>query len=102
MGPSNGTVVHNSPEKVRESLEAAGFNGNDITNKAGTESGTLHNIPDMKMDARVMDGGPAHPPRVVTNQEGTTSLVDSAAGKSFKNDVSKTERSERSHIKFKE
>src|SRR3990167_6534938 len=34
----DGAVVHNSPEKVRESLEGAGFKGEPITNKSGTET----------------------------------------------------------------
>jgi RHS repeat-associated protein len=97
---SNGTAIHNSPDAVRNSLEGAGFSGQAITNKAGTETGTLHNVPDMKMDIRVMDGGPAHPPRVVTNQQGTSSMVDSATGRPFRNDVPKPERIERSHIRF--
>lgn len=97
---SNGTVMHSSPEQVRASLEGAGFKGEAITNKAGTETGTKHNVPDMKMDVRVMNGGPNHAPRAVTNQQGTSSMVDSATGKPFKNDVPKPERVERSHIKF--
>jgi RHS repeat-associated protein len=95
----DGAVVHGSPEKVRASLEGAGFTGKGAPNAAGTEKGTTHNIPGMKMDARIMDGGPNHPPRVVTSREGTSQPVNPANGKNFGN-VPKAEQRERSHIKF--
>jgi RHS repeat-associated protein len=95
----DGAVVHSSADKVRASLEGAGFKGKKVTNEAGTESGTLHNIPGMKMDARVMDGGPHHDPRVVTSRQGTRQPVNPANGSNFGN-VPKVEQRERSHIKF--
>ncbi len=95
----DGAVVHSSPEKVRASLEGAGFQGKTVQNAAGTETGTIHNIPGMKMDARVMDGGPNHPARVVTSRQGTSQPVNPANGSNFGN-VPKVEQRERSHIVF--
>jgi len=95
----DGAVVHSSPEKVRASLEGAGFQGKAVKNEAGTETGTIHNIPGMRMDARVMDGGPTHDPRVVTNRQGTRQPVNPTNCKNFGN-VPKVEQQERSHIKF--
>ena len=91
--------MHSSPEKVRASLEGAGFQGKAVQNAAGTETGTIHNIPGMKMDARVMDGGPNHPARVVTSRQGTSQPVNPANGSNFGN-VPKVEQRERSHIVF--
>jgi RHS repeat-associated protein len=96
---SDGAVVHNSPEKVRSSLDSAGLQNRSVQNPAGTETGTVHNIPDMKMDARVMDGGPNHPARVVTSRQGTSQPVNPANGSNFGN-IPKVEQRERSHISF--
>ena len=95
----DGAVAHSSPERVRASLEGAGFQGRTVQNAAGTETGTVHNIPGMKMDVRVMDGGPHHPARVVTSRQGTPQLVNPANGSNFGN-VPKKEQRERSHIVF--
>jgi hypothetical protein len=77
------------------------MSGKEVQNHSGTESGTLHNVPGMKMDIRVMDGGPAHPPRVVTSRQGTPQPVDPATGKNFGN-FPKAEQRASSHINFKE
>ena len=95
----DGAVVHSSPDKVRSSLQEAGFSSRSVQNSAGTETGTIHNSPSMKMDIRVMDGGPNHPSRVVANREGTSQLVNPANGSNFGN-VPKAEQRERSHIVF--
>lgn len=95
----DGAVLHSSPDKLRMSLESAGMRGKQVSNASGTESGTIHNIPDMKMDVRTMDGGPNHPPRVVTSREGTTQPVNPADGSNFGN-VPKLEQRSRSHIVF--
>jgi len=95
----DGAVVPNSPEGARRSLDGAGHEGDPITNTAGTETGTLHNVPDMRMDVRVMDGGPHHSARVTTAREGTSQPVNPSSGSNFGN-VSRTEQRERSHIEF--
>jgi RHS repeat-associated protein len=96
-----GVVVPNGVENVRNSLENAGMPGKNVQNSGGTETGTLHNVPGMKMDIRVMNGGPAHPPRVVTSRQGTSQPVDPATGKNFGN-VPRNEQRASSHINFKE
>ncbi|MEQ1718706.1 MAG: RHS repeat-associated core domain-containing protein, partial [Hyphomicrobium sp.] len=93
----DGAVVHSSADKVRASLEGAGFPGKAVSNASGTEAGTLHNIPGMKMDARVMNGGPNHPTRVVTSRQGTAQPVNPSNGSNFGN-VPKNEQRGRSHI----
>ncbi len=95
----DGAVVHSSPEEVRASLDGAGLQGKSVANAAGTEAGTIHNIPEKKMDARVMNGGPNHPPRVVVSRQGTSQPVNPANGANFGN-VPKIEQRERSHIVF--
>lgn len=95
----DGVVVHGSPDKARASLDSAGFQGKSVQNPAGTEAGTIHNVPGMKMDARVMNGGPNHPPRVVTSRQGTSQPVNPANGSNFGN-VPKGEQRARSHIVF--
>lgn len=97
----DGAVVPNSPAAARQSLENAGFGGRKISNPSGTESGTIHNIPGMKMDVRIMEGGPVHPARVVTSRQGTPQLVNPATGRNFGN-VPKAEQRARSHIPFSE
>jgi RHS repeat-associated protein len=99
IATADGAVVHNSTSGVRNSLEDAGMSGTTVTNKAGTESGTIHNVPEMKMDVRVMDGGPNHPPRVVTSRKGSSQAVNPANGSNFGN-VPKTEQRARSHIEL--
>ena len=101
IATADGAVVHNSTTAVRESLEGAGMNGTSVTNKAGTEAGTIHNVPDMKMDVRVMDGGPNHPPRVVTSRQGSSQPVNPADGKNFGN-MKRTEQRAKSHIEVDE
>jgi RHS repeat-associated protein len=96
---SSGAIAHNSVNGIRSSLEGAGFKGISVTNKAGTETGTLHNIPGMKMDVRVMDGGSHHPARVVTNRAGNPKqLVDSATGRNFGNNSPLSQQRQQSHI----
>jgi len=95
----DGAVVPNSPTATRQSLENAGFGGKKISNPSGTETGTIHNIPGMKMDVRVMNGGPVHPSRVVTTRQGTRQPVNPANGSNFGN-VPKAEQRARSHIPF--
>ncbi len=95
----DGAVVPNSPSAARQSLDSAGFGGKKISNPSGTETGTIHNIPGMKMDVRVMNGGPKHPSRVVTTRQGTRQPVNPANGSNFGN-VPKAEQRARSHIPF--
>jgi len=95
----DGAVVPNSPTAARQSLENAGFGGKKISNPSGTETGTIHNIPGMKMDVRVMNGGSVHPSRVVTTRQGTRQPVNPANGSNFGN-VPKAEQRARSHIPF--
>jgi hypothetical protein len=93
----DGAVARNSTEKVRESLEKAGFSGRAVQNPSGTEAGAIYNISDMKMDLRVMDGGPHHPPRVVASRQGTSQPVNPANGRNLGNLPAKAQRA-RSHI----
>lgn len=95
----DGAVIHNSPDAVRASLNNAGMPGVAKTNKSGTETGTLHNSPELNMDIRVMDGGPNHEARVVTSRTDTKQKVNPKTGKNFGN-VPKHEQEARSHIKF--
>ena len=95
----DGAVVPNSPAAARNSLENAGFGGKKVSNPSGTETGTIHNVPGMKMDVRVMDGGSVHPPRVVTTRQGTRQPVNPSNGSNFGN-VPKSEQRARSHIPF--
>ncbi|WP_233431437.1 RHS repeat domain-containing protein, partial [Leptospira santarosai] len=78
----DGAVMHNSPGKVKDSLSKAGFltKERDPNKK---ESGTIFNIPDKRMDVRVMDGGPNHPPRVVTTRENKNMSVNPNTGENF-------------------
>ncbi|RUO60180.1 hypothetical protein CWI76_07525 [Pseudidiomarina marina] len=91
IATADGAVVHNSTSGVRNSLEEAGMSGTTVTNKAGTESGTIHNVPEMKMDVRVMDWGAKPSPRVVTSREGSSQAVNPANGSNFGN-IPKTEQ----------
>jgi RHS repeat-associated protein len=95
-----GVAVRNSPAGVRESLDKAGIASKAVQNKTGTETGTVHNVPSMKMDVRVMDGGPDHPPRVITSRQGSSQGVNPADGKNFGN-IPKDDQRARSHIEFK-
>jgi len=96
-----GISVGRNPGEARAALEAAGHGGRRISNDAGTETGTLHNIRDMKMDVRVMDGGPKHPARIVTTREGTRQPVNPANGRNFGN-IPRGEQRTGSHIVFRE
>lgn len=102
-GPVVGGVrVGNSPSQTRTALERAGYGGQKISNKSGTETGTLHTISSMKMDVRVMDGGPRHPPRVsVTRQGNPGQGVNPENGKNFGN-LSRGEQRTGSHIYYRE
>ena len=98
-GPVVGGVrVGNSPSQTRTALERAGYGGQKNSNKSGIETGTLHTISSMKMDVRVMDGGPRHPPRVsVTRQSNPGQGVNPENGKNFGN-LSRGEQRTGSHI----
>ena len=97
-----GVKVGDSPADTRLALEEAGFMGTRISNEAGTESGTLHNVPSMKMDVRVMDGGPKHSPRISVTREGNPRQpVNPENGKDFGN-IPKGEQRTGSHIYYRE
>ncbi|WP_439448915.1 hypothetical protein, partial [Stenotrophomonas sp. ATs4] len=97
-----GVKVGDRPADTRVALEDAGYMGTRISNDAGTESGTLHNVPSMKMDVRVMDGGPKHPPRVPVTREGNPRQpVSPENGKNFGN-IPKGEQRTGSHIYYRE
>jgi RHS repeat-associated protein len=91
--------IPGNPAGARAALENAGYKGTP-TQKT-SESGTIHTVPgkDGKMDVRVMDGGSNHPPRAVTTREGTNDPVR-PDGSRFKNNESKQERRDCSHIKL--
>ncbi len=97
-----GVKVGGGPADTRTALDGAGYKGAPITNEAGTETGTLHNVPSMKMDVRVMDGGPKHPPRVSVTREGNPRQpVNPENGKNFGN-IPKAEQRTGSHIYYRE
>jgi RHS repeat-associated protein len=97
-----GVKVGDRPADTRAALEDAGYMGARISNDAGTESGTLHNVPSMKMDVRVMDGGPKHPPRISVTREGNPRQpVNPENGKNFGN-IPKGEQRTGSHIYYRE
>ncbi|NWF34671.1 RHS repeat-associated core domain-containing protein [Stenotrophomonas sp. SAM-B] len=101
-GPTVGGVrVGNSPADTRSALEGAGHKGVKISNDSGTESGTLHNVPSMKMDVRVMDGGPKHEPRVSVTREGhPRQPVNPENGRNFGN-IPRAEQRTGSHIFYR-
>lgn len=102
QSPSVGGVqIGRTPSEARVALEKAGYEGRRISNESGTESGTLHNVPKMKMDVRVMDGGPKHGPRVVTTRQGTNQPVNPANGRNLGN-IPRGEQRTGSHIRFRE
>ena len=103
QGPNvAGVKVGSGPADTRTALDRAGYKGTQITNDAGTETGTLHNVPSMKMDVRVMDGGPKHPPRVSVTREGNPRQpVNPENGKNFGN-IPKAEQRTGSHIYYRE
>ncbi len=103
QGPTvAGVKVGDGPADTRAALDGAGYKGTPITNDAGTETGTLHNVPSMKMDVRVMDGGPKHPPRVSVTREGNPRQpVNPENGKNFGN-IPKAEQRTGSHIYYRE
>lgn len=98
---SDGVATHTTAKEVRESLNGAGMTGKSVQNPSGTETGTIHNVPNMKMDIRVMDGGPVHPARAVISRQGTSQPVNPSNGRNFGN-VPKAEQRSRSHIVFPE
>jgi len=51
----------------------------------------------MKMDIRVMDGGPVHPTRGVMSRQGTSQPVNPSNGRNFGN-APKAEQRATSHI----
>ncbi len=91
-------ALEKTTTNMRSALERAGYKGTSITNPAGTETGTLHNIAHMKMDVRVMNGGPSHNPRVTTNIQGSKQAANPTTGESFKGNISKSEQAEKSHF----
>ncbi|UOG43613.1 hypothetical protein [Leptospira noguchii] len=95
----DGAVMHNSSGKVKDSLSKAGFTTKERDpNKK--ESGTIFNIPEKKMDVRIMDGGPNHPPRVVTTKENTNMSVNPNTGKNYPGNIKGDEQKSRSHMYF--
>ncbi|WP_282993069.1 SpvB/TcaC N-terminal domain-containing protein [Leptospira santarosai] len=95
----DGAVMHNSPGKVKDSLSKAGFPAKERDpNKK--ESGTIFNIPDKRMDVRVMDGGPNHPPRVVTTRENKNMSVNPNTGENFRGNMKGDEQKSRNHMYF--
>ena len=97
-----GVKVGDRPSDTRAALEDAGYKGTRISNDSATESGTLHNVPEMKMDVRVMDGGPKHAPRVSATRQGhPRQPVNPENGKNFGN-IPKGEQRTGSHIYYRE
>ncbi|UOG32733.1 hypothetical protein [Leptospira noguchii] len=95
----DGAVMHNSPGKVKDSLSKAGFTTKERDpNKK--ESGTIFNIPEKKMDVRIMDGGPNHPPRVVTTRENKNMSVNPNTGENFRGNMKGDEQKSRNHMYF--
>ena len=94
-------VSTSSTTAARNSLEKAGFPGRATTNKSGTEAGTIHNMPGKKMDVRVMDGGPKHPPRIVTNIQGSSQGANPATGKNLGN-IGKAAEKAKTHFNIGE
>lgn len=70
---SDGVATHTTANEVRDSLNGAGMAGTPMQNPSGTETGTIHNVPSMKIDICVMDGGPVHPARAVMSRQGPAS-----------------------------
>lgn len=95
-----GVRVGKTPSETRAALEKAGHEGRPISNPSGTETGTLHNVPNMKMDVRVMNGGPKHEPRVVTAVQGTRQPANPVDGKNMGN-ITKVKQLEKNHIPLK-
>ncbi|WP_016751237.1 RHS repeat-associated core domain-containing protein, partial [Leptospira kirschneri] len=95
----DGAIMHNSPGKVKDSLSKAGFptKERDPNKKEG---GTIFNIPEKKMDVRVMDGGKHHPPRVVTTKEGTNEWRNPNNGEKYPGNMKGNDQKERSHMYF--
>lgn len=87
---------------ARTALESAGHPGEPITNKSGSETGTLHNIPRLKTDVRVMDGGPNHSGRIVTTRQGTSQAVHPETGKNISGNLSKSEQNAINHIPLRD
>jgi len=102
---SNGTAVRNSASGARQDLEAAGFPGTRTTETL--ENGTIHKgLPgkDGPMDVRVMDGqangGAYKGERVRTTREGHSNDGVRSDGSKFRNNESKYQRLEESHIQL--
>ncbi|MFA4796257.1 RHS repeat domain-containing protein, partial [Leptospira kirschneri] len=95
----DGAIMHNSPGKVKDSLSKAGFptKERDPNKKEG---GTIFNIPEKKMDVRIMDGGPNHPPRVVTTRENKNMSVNPNTGENFRGNMKASEQKSRNHMYF--
>jgi RHS repeat-associated protein len=93
-----GVQVGNTPTQARQDLEDAGSPGTPIQNPSGTETGTLHTMPDKKMDIRVMDGNDRNQPRIVTTRTGNPKQpVDPKTGQNLGN-IPKVEQRQASHI----
>ena len=100
---SNSTAVRNSAGGARKDLENAGFSGTSTTETL--ENGTMHRgLPgkDGPMDVRVMDGqtngGPLKGPRVRTTRAGHPNDGVRTDGSKFRNNESKSQRLQESHI----
>jgi hypothetical protein len=97
-----GLPVGRTPAQGRANLEAAGYPGKATTNKTGTETGTIHHVPEHGVDVRVMDGGPRHGPRIVTSRkESGRDYVQASDGQRFKDGTPQYERRAGSHIYYK-
>ncbi|MEL6366176.1 MAG: RHS repeat-associated core domain-containing protein [Pseudomonadota bacterium] len=102
---ANGTAVRGNAAGARAELDGAGFKGEPTPETA--EVGSIHKgVPgkDAAMDVRVMDGqargGPDKGPRVVTQRHETKEQIKTDGSK-FRNNESKAERNEKSHIHLK-
>jgi len=102
---SNGTTVAGTAEGVRDSLEGAGYEGEPATETQ--EEGTTHKGvkgKDGEMDVRVMDGqsnsGKFKGPRVITTNSNNNKDPVKTNGEKFRNNESKGERRQGSHIQL--
>jgi RHS repeat-associated protein len=87
---------------ARSALESAGYPGQPISNKSATETGTLHNIPQLEVDVRVMDGGPKHPARLVTTKQGSKQAVDPKTGRPIGGNLPKKDQRAINHIPLRD
>ena len=99
----DGIAIHRNVNKLRTSLDNAGFKG--IATTQTTESGTIHTLPNANgkgtFTTRIMDGkpgaGPYGGPRVINSRSNNGEYVR-ANGANFPNGSPKTVRKEGGHI----